>query len=369
MRLSYWDRESIQGDWDVVIVGAGIVGLSAAIRLRELQPSLAVLVLEDQPVGALASSRNAGFACFGSVSEIYGDIERYGEEATLDILHRRVKGLASLLEALGPHNLGYKNYGGYEVFMNAEDFERQAERVKQMNALIGRSVFSVVDTPTGVTMHNQAICNHEEGQLRTDRLYGLLTSRVASLGIRILRGAKARLVDKPGVLSCKIGPYEDELQISANRVLITTNALTTDIVPTLDVTPVRNQVLISEPIKGLQLKGTFHQDEGFIYFRNVGDRILIGGARHRFPQEEIGILGQNEDNLAFLHDYVLTYLNPDNSDVAISHSWSGILSGSHDRLPIVKKLDDKTTVAVRLGGMGVAIGWDIGMEAATLVLT
>ncbi len=51
----------------------------------------------------------------------------------------------------------------------------------------------------------------------------------------------------------------------------------------LELMPVRSQILLTEPIENLKLKGTFHYDEGYIYFRN---RILLGGARNLDFQTE-----------------------------------------------------------------------------------
>ena len=44
------------------------------------------------------------------------------------------------------------------------------------------------------------------------------------------------------------------------------------------VKPARAQVLITEPIANLDIKGTFHLDKGYYYFRNIGGRILQIGA-------------------------------------------------------------------------------------------
>jgi len=139
-------------------------------------------------------------------------------------------------------------------------------------------------------------------------------------------------------------------------------------VPQEDIVPVRNQVLITQPLNGLSWKGCFHMDEGYIYFRNVGDRILIGGARHKYPEGEIGQLGENKENLGFLLDFIKEHLITSTSEIVIDKNWSGILSGGSDRLPIVKRVGEHVTIAARLSGMGVAIGLDIGEEAATLVL-
>jgi len=145
------------------------------------------------------------------------------------------------------------------------------------------------------------------------------------------------------------------------------NALTKTLIPTLDITPVRNQVLITHPIEGLKMKGNFHNKEGYIYFRNVGDRILIGGARHLHPEEETELLGHNETNIRYLLSFLSNALGRHFDADHISQKWSGILTGGKRRLPILERSTDKTVIATRLGGMGVAIGIDIGHQAATLI--
>ena len=74
--LSYWERESFFRDIDVAVIGSGIVGLSAALRARELAPSARIAVLERGALPIGASTRNAGFACFGSVSELLDDMDK-----------------------------------------------------------------------------------------------------------------------------------------------------------------------------------------------------------------------------------------------------------------------------------------------------
>lgn len=48
--------------------------------------------------------------------------------------------------------------------------------------------------------------------------------------------------------------------------------------------------------------------------------------------------------------------------------WSGIMGVGETKRPIVQKLHPRLTVAVRMGGMGVAIGTQVGEEAANLAL-
>ena len=65
MHVSFWERESFYNDIDYAIIGSGIVGLSAAIELKEKYPKAKVVVLEKGFLPSGASTKNAGFACFG----------------------------------------------------------------------------------------------------------------------------------------------------------------------------------------------------------------------------------------------------------------------------------------------------------------
>ena len=67
--FSYWERTAFIDQADVIVIGSGIVGLSAALHLKRQQPNLNVTVLERGFLPTGASTKNAGFACFGSLSE------------------------------------------------------------------------------------------------------------------------------------------------------------------------------------------------------------------------------------------------------------------------------------------------------------
>jgi L-2-hydroxyglutarate oxidase LhgO len=75
MQLSYWEIKNWFSNVDFTIVGSGIVGLHTAIRLRERFPKAKIILLEKGALPQGASTKNAGFACFGSVSEIIDDLK------------------------------------------------------------------------------------------------------------------------------------------------------------------------------------------------------------------------------------------------------------------------------------------------------
>ena len=64
--LSFWEKDSYYADTDIVIIGAGLMGLWSAYELKKAAPSLSITILEKNATPLGASTRNAGFACFGS---------------------------------------------------------------------------------------------------------------------------------------------------------------------------------------------------------------------------------------------------------------------------------------------------------------
>ena len=87
--LSLWERESFYSTQDVIIVGGGFMGLWTALSLKQKNRLLKITILEKNITPLGASTRNAGFSCFGSPTEILSDIENLGLNETLEIVKMR----------------------------------------------------------------------------------------------------------------------------------------------------------------------------------------------------------------------------------------------------------------------------------------
>ena len=121
MQLSYWEIKNWFSHVDFTIVGSGIVGLHTAIRLRERFPKAKILILEKGVLPQGASTKNAGFACFGSVSEIISDLNSHTEEEVIQLIQKRYSGLQLLRKNLGDEAIDYKPFGGYEIFLKEDE--------------------------------------------------------------------------------------------------------------------------------------------------------------------------------------------------------------------------------------------------------
>src|SRR5690606_21468473 len=96
MNLSYWEYNTWLSNIDFAVIGSGIVGLNCALSLRKKYPNSKIVVFERGMLPSGASTKNAGFACFGSISEILEDLKTHSEEEVVQLVKTRVEGLKLL---------------------------------------------------------------------------------------------------------------------------------------------------------------------------------------------------------------------------------------------------------------------------------
>lgn len=373
--LSHWEWDSFFKNIDYLIIGGGIVGLSAAIRLKTASPNLSVLLLDRGSLPIGASTRNAGFACFGSLSELIDDLKHSSRDEILSLVEKRFRGLQLLRQRYGDTAIGYEALGGFEVFRKNDTtlFENCLEQMddfnKDLHPITKQDTYSVVDekiSANGLRGMAHLILNSAEGQLDTGKLMRTLLDKAQSIGVRWLGGIEiSQLWESNQGVHLQTA---NNWALTARKVLIATNGFAKQLLPDLDVQPARNHVLITQVIENLQLRGSFHYDKGYVYFRNVGNRILLGGGRNiDFKGEETASFGEQKNIRKYLEQILQTVILP-NQDVKIDRWWSGIMGVGEKKEPIVKMLGVNTLAAVRLGGMGVALGTEVGIEAADLLM-
>lgn len=373
VQLSFWERDRFFTGIDVVIAGSGIVGLNAALCLKEKSPKLNILVAERGALPSGASTKNAGFACFGSVSELVDDLSKMSEDEVFALVGKRFEGLKRLRAKLGDAAMRFEENGGYEVFDDEKSYAECADRISEFNAklksVIGRNdVYKNADekiAPFGFKNVKHMIVCPAEGQIDTGRMMEALIEKTKAAGIRILNGLHITgfTPEKDGLLL----QTENGYSIPAKRLLICTNGFAKQLLPKEDVEPARAQVLITSPVPSLKIKGTFHYDKGYYYFRNVGDRVLFGGGRNLDFSGENTTTHSTTPLIQDKLEELLREMILPGENYTIDQRWSGTMGVGAKKDPIVKKITDHVYCAVRMGGMGVALGSLTGEEAANLV--
>ena len=152
-------------------------------------------------------------------------------------------------------------------------------------------------------------------------------------------------------------------------MILATNAFAAQLYPDLDVIPGRGQVLVTKPVPGLKLKGTYHFNDGYYYLRNIDGRILFGGGRNLdFKAEATWDFGHTEVVKNQLMHYLSTMILP-GQPFEVDYWWSGIMGFGEQISPIIKEVEPNIFCAVRCNGMGVAMGSLVGEEVAELALS
>ena len=368
MNPSIWELETFYRNRDVIIIGAGFTGLWTAISIKEKFPEKSVLVVERSSVPMGASTRNAGFACFGSLTEIIADSENMGWDKTLDLVKMRFEGLQKIQNYFKPEEIDFENCGGYEILNDAKALQKLDEVNEKLKPITNlEKTFFLNQNKIeefGLENSKYLIENPCEGSLHSGKLLNELLKIAQNLGIEFLFGTEVLDISENDD-SVKI--ITKNFEIQTEKLVIATNAFTKNLLPEIDVVPARGQILLTEPIENLKLKGTFHYDEGFYYFRNLGNRVLLGGARNLdFKKEETSEMETTDFLQNHLEEFLKNVILP-NQDFKIAHRWSGIMAMGTEKSPIVEKISTRQIVAVRLSGMGVALAPKIGEMVAEMI--
>lgn len=369
--FSYWEQQCLDSvDW--VVVGAGLVGLQSARCLKEFNPKSRVLVLDAHAMGNAASLRNAGFACFGSAGELLDEIQRTSEAEAVSLYEKRFFGIQRLLQRYGSHQLGFEATGGMEVFSAADaaESDRVIGSLPYLNQLLEPlqpgGAFAVCDTrPTGMKVLDQGVMAPAEGGLQTHLLYQTVRQDALAHGVEIYEGMRVLgWVESTSAVEVQL---ENGMPIKAQRLLVCTNGFTKQLMPAVAVSPARGQVFVTSPLPELPFQGIFHANQGYIYFRSLGNRLLIGGARNLdFAGEETFDMSVTSAFEQHLKAYVETVVLP-GSEVDFTHRWSGIMGMDNNRNPLIGWHSDRVCLAVRMGGMGVALSSWVAEEVVRVV--
>ncbi len=367
-KLSFWERSIYTDGIDFTIVGAGIVGMSTALHLRKAHPKAKIILVERGYLPTGASTKNAGFACFGSPTELKDDLAKMDEHSVWETVAMRLHGLRELFSLVNAAKVQYEACGSWDIiredeetlspdfldYLNEKLLEITSEKLvfTEDHAKVIESGFSGVKT---------TYFNRLEGAIHTGKLIEELHRSCTNEGIHFLFGVN--------VLSFESHDSGVDIQTSMGlletaKLLVCTNAFAREYLS--DIQPARAQVLITKPISNLSVNGTFHMESGYYYFRNVGNRILFGGGRNEdFSGEtttEFDTTTIIQEKLRhYLHELILPH-----SPVEIDYSWSGIMAIGSEKKPIIQKTNKNVAFGVRMGGMGVVIGASVGKKLSNL---
>jgi glycine/D-amino acid oxidase-like deaminating enzyme/nitrite reductase/ring-hydroxylating ferredoxin subunit len=368
---SYWETSALGPTYpaleadrvcEVAVVGAGIVGVSAALELANAGAD--VVLLEARHVGAGASGYNTG-----KVSSLHGTIyqeliRRFDIETASAYAAANEAGLgwiADNVESFGIEcdfarkpNLTYT-----ETADGREALEAEAAAAAKAG-LAAELLGEIEELPFPVAA---AVRVEAQAELHPSRYLRGIAAAAAAAGCAIHERSRAVGVSEadPALVRTEGGA-----RLRAGRVIVATH------LPFLDrglyfarTHPERSYVIAAR-VKGEVPQGMYLSDESPAHSLRAlptpaGELLMIGGESHKAGQSDA------RERFEALEGWAR-----DRFDVeAVEHRWATQDHIPHDRLPLVGPLwpfGDRVLVATGLQKWGLAMGTAAGAILADLAL-
>jgi glycine/D-amino acid oxidase-like deaminating enzyme len=275
---------------DVAIVGAGLTGLWTAIFLKQLEPALAVVIVEQGLAAYGASGRNAGMLS-ETVDHGHGlAIEHFGEPEARRLAalgEANVAELTALLDARGIR-CDYEPTGRLMVALTPAHVE-EARRTVETARRLGLDSFHLLDreqvqSEVRSPLYLGGVWIKGGGILDPVKLVDGLRVEAERLGVRVFERSRVAAVEPAGA---GVRVRGEAGAVLARRAVLATSAYTHHLLPrvTRRFIPLYDYILVSEPLTPEQRgaigwrrrQGVTDGRTFFNYYRLTDDdRILWG---------------------------------------------------------------------------------------------
>ncbi|MEZ0391683.1 MAG: NAD(P)/FAD-dependent oxidoreductase [Pseudobdellovibrionaceae bacterium] len=362
MSTSYWlDRtpSSQKRSFDIIIVGAGVTGLSTAYWLEKEDPQLKIAIVEKNRVAFGASGRNAGFITCGSVEHFNRMISKHGLEKALEIWKFSETNLKLLQEEIiqdRGDQIQFEKKGAFSLAAQENEFQ-ELKKVSEImtglkipnEILEGRDVerrLGAVNFVGGIKYSDDASTNPVE-------LLGLIRGKLRSPIFESTEAYKIETTsDGTKILKTDQGDFESSM------VVLALNGYSANLHPYFKdkIFPTRGQCLMMERVPRF-MEGPCYANFYLDYFRQTpSGELLIGGFRQMEKATEVGYSDHVTEVIQnSLHQFVVTYL-PKLAEAKVTHRWGGVMGFAKDGEPMVGSIPDDPSIFFAGGYTGHGIG-------------
>ncbi|MCC6572820.1 MAG: FAD-binding oxidoreductase [Planctomycetes bacterium] len=368
---SYWEltlpvrhvtATSAPASVDVLIVGAGFLGLWLAYFLSARKNPPRILVVERDTLGYGASSRNAGFLTCGHISEIVSDLAESPREAVFAAFLRRKQGVQTILNEFPDLLTDPCGSADYDPITD----EKRALADELNATLASRGEPPIYDERELVFggKPRRAFFNRFDRGVHPVRLLKALHERCAAHGVTFAHGVE---VMNLGDGSANVVLADGKpAKVKYGRAFICTNAFARQLNAATEIVPGRGQVIITTPVEAKTSHALGFLNDGYDYFKFVDGRLLIGGGRHMFRErEETTDLTPSVEVRNYLQALARQVIGHDR--FSVERHWAGIMgfkSGAHVSLTHETRIDARTSELHACGGMGVALSPVVAQQTA-----
>lgn len=322
---------------EVVIVGAGFTGLSAALTLTAAGRK--VLVLDAETPGWGASSRNGGM--LGPGWATFDTAMAYGPDRARAIVSESFQALQHVKEVVDREKIDcdFATVGYFRGAVTPRLYDEMGRLLDRIRKVIPCDGYLVAraeqQSEIGTEFYHGGLALPAYAGLHPARYVAGLAKAAARAGASIFGNTRVTSIEQrqSGFLV-----HVGQRRIEANQVLVATNGYTGGLLPFLQrrIIPIRSAMIATEPLsadamdrlmpKRRMLAGS---QRVVTYFRPSpdGTRIHFGGRVLKVDGEDVATA-----NAGHLRKQLLQVF-PDLANTKISHYWHGHTAFTFDKLP------------------------------------
>jgi glycine/D-amino acid oxidase-like deaminating enzyme len=357
---------------DVVVIGGGYTGLSAALRLAKL--GARVTVLEKESIGWGASSRNGGMVLTGHKHGVGEMLQTLGATKTHALWDASLAALDCVADIVQQENIAcdFARRG----HLDAAYKPAHMKHLEAAHELLEREF----DYPTRLVpkaeLRNEIDTQQYYGGLVDERSAGLHPAKYVRGLARAAQRAGADLHD--GVAADAIEKMANGFVVNTARgaiqardVFAATNGYTGRATPQLRkrIIPIGSFIIATEPLGNQLAKQLIPNNrmifdtKNFLYYfrRSPDDRIVFGGRAAFFPETPDTV----RESAAILRKGMLEIF-PQVEDVPTAYAWGGTLGFAFDIYPHAGQMDG-IYYAMGYAGHGVALSTYLGQQIANRI--
>ncbi len=359
---------------DVVIVGSGFTGLSAALTL--LRQGRSAIVLERGVPGFGASTRNGGQIGSGNQKfRVKKLIALRGPKKAEALLREGVEMLDYIEHLITAEKIDchFSRCGRFRAAIRPEHYEAMARDMEDLKRIAGVESFMVPRaeqrSEIGSDMFFGGSVLPGDASLHPGLYHAGLMQRIADAGGHVVGNAPAQSISSASAGFAVRTPLGE---IACRNVVVATNGYTDGLVPELGrrIVPIGSGLIATGEIPetvftGLLPKNRVYGNTNrvFYYFRAApGERRIIWGGR-------AGRLAANTSPRAFRHlARDMLHVFPALADVPVTHAWDGQIGYTYDEVPHLGRTAQGIHYAIGYCGTGVSRATYFGHRIALQVV-